>query len=307
MGGERSTVSLEGLMGSRAVMGLARGAGRALSPGAARNVGKRLARIAAGRKDSALVRAIRLNQWVASGMSLTADELDRAAQEVLHNAVVTQYELLRNYRDPKAVLALVDVDPSMEGLLSRAEGTDEGTIVVGTHMGNFDLGNHALGHLGFRAQVLSVPDPGGGYRWQNEQRESAGLELTPVSKDALVAATKRLREGGAVGTGIDRPIEAHKYLPRFFGHPAPVPVTHVRLALKTGAPVFVVSARRREDGIYRLRVSDPLYLESTGDLHADTIAGAERVLALGERDILEDPRQWLMFYPVWPDLLDEVP
>jgi KDO2-lipid IV(A) lauroyltransferase len=270
-------------------------------------IANRIARSAAARKDSELVQAVRANQWMASGRTMDGPELDAAAEEVLLNAARAQYELYRYYRDTDGLLSIVDVHPTMEKMLDRAADPSEGTIVVGPHVGNFDLGLHALGHVGFRAQVLSVPDPGGGYRWQNEQREHAGLELTPMSKSALVTAAERLKSGGAVGTGVDRPVESHKYMPRLFGRPAPLPVAHVRLALMTGAPIYLVAAHLRPNERYDLHASGPIYLEPTGDRMTDTVSGAERVLAHAEDMILEAPRQWLMFYPVWPDVMDDVP
>jgi KDO2-lipid IV(A) lauroyltransferase len=300
-------VRLETLMGSRAAVGLAVGAGRTLPESMALRLAHAIAGAASSRRDSALVRAIRLNQWVISGRTLDGAGLDGMVRAVLDNAARAQYELYRHYRDEEALLALTDVHPSMQRMLEHAASRDEGTIIVGPHVGNFDMSIHALGYRGLRAQVLSLPQPGGGYRWQNEQREHAGLDLTPVSKEALSAAVRRLREGGAVGTGVDRPIDARKYLPRFFGIPAPLPVVHVRLALKTGSPVFVVAAHRQADGRLVLHSSDPIRLEDTGDHMTDTLTGAERVLREAEDHILEAPAQWLMFYPVWPDLEAEVP
>jgi lauroyl/myristoyl acyltransferase len=71
--------------------------------------------------------------------------------------------------------------------------------------------------------------------------------------------------------------------------------------------VWIVAAHLREDGRYFIHARGPIHIEDTGDRLADTIAGAERLLAMAEQEILEAPRQWLMFYPVWPDASDEVP
>ncbi|GAB4277062.1 MAG: hypothetical protein Kow0056_08160 [Coriobacteriia bacterium] len=297
---------LDKVMGSSLAVGLATGAGRVVPPRAARRIGAAMARVAA-RRDSTLARAVRMNQWMASGRTLAGEALDAAVEETLRHAVMAQYHLYHNFGDARAMTAMVEIDDSMAEVLERSHGSPEGTIVVGPHVGNFDFGMHALGHAGFRAQFIGVPDPGGGYRKQYEQRASAGVEVLPMSKKTYARSLETLREGGCVGIGVDRPSPGSKYRPVFFGHPASLPVVHVRLALVTGAPIWVASAILEESGKYRITARGPIVLGGAGDRRRDTLAGAERVLRVAEDVIRSAPKQWLMFYPVWPDLEDEVP
>jgi hypothetical protein len=43
------------------------------------------------------------------------------------------------------------------------------------------------------------------------------------------------------------------------------------------------------------------------DLYTATVENAEKVLSAAEAFILQAPRQWSMFYSVWPEVIDEVP
>ncbi len=289
-------MDFDALAASRIGMGLALRASRALPPAAARVLARRVARRLARDRSSAMVRAVRANQWVVSGRKLEGSALDEAVVEVLHNAGMFLYDLHHLPVDAQhSIGRLVVADEAFERLLAWTR--EMPLVVAGCHLGNFDLVGRALAYAGWRVQVLSVPDPNDAYRAQNELRERAGLEMTPVSLEALKRAARRLAEGGSVVTGLDRPLPEAAERVRFFGEEAPLPLLHVRLAMRAKVPVVVAGAPRGEDGRYRLVISDPI--EMVGN---DPMENAERVLASAERFIAAAPRQWAMPHAVWPHI-----
>jgi KDO2-lipid IV(A) lauroyltransferase len=165
----------------------------------------------------------------------------------------------------------------------------------------------AAGLRGMHALVISIAQPGGGYRLQNNLRRERGLEMTPASMSALKQAVDRLRSGRSVLTGVDRPVPEASYRPRFFGRPAALPLHHIYLALKTGAPVYVFAARQYSDGLYHLGAVGPIEVRPMEDHHAAMLYNGEKVLEAAEGLICQAPQQWSMFYPVWPEALAEVP
>jgi lauroyl/myristoyl acyltransferase len=293
-------VDFQALSNSRLGIGLALAVSRAM-PSA---LGYRLARAGAGRlvanPDAPMVRAIRTNQWMASGRTLHGEALDEAVRETLEMSGGFLYDIYHLPKDPKALLRKLAVTDVLEWFL--AEMPKGPHVVVGVHLGNFDLVGQALGASGWRAQVLSVADPNGGYRWQNEMRARNGLEMTPVTIESLKSAARRLSDGGTVLTGIDRPLPGAELRPRFFGAPASVPVLHVRLAMRASAPVVVISALKREDGLYELQASEPLVMTGSVKNPDDVLGNAERALKVAEELIKRAPRQWGMPHAVWPDL-----
>ncbi len=164
----------------------------------------------------------------------------------------------------------------------------------------------SAGKLGFRALALGLPEIPGGYEWQNELRKSAGIEVVPTTHSTMRLAAQRLREGGIVMTAVDRPIEGSNTKPRFFGRPAPLPVHHVLLALKEDVPIMVATAILQPNGIYDILTSDPIEMRRGSNRRATLIENAEVVLAQVEEFIRLAPPQWSMFYPVWPEALDEL-
>lgn len=173
-------------------------------------------------------------------------------------------------------------------------------------MSNFDFVAQSAGRLGFRALALGLPEIPGGYEWQNELRRSAGIEIVPTTHSTMRLAAQRLREGGIVITAVDRPIQGSKSKPHFFGRPAALPVHHILLALKVDVPIIVATAILRPNGIYDILTSDPIEMRQGSSRRAALVENAEAVLAQTEEFIRLAPHQWSMFYPVWPEALDEL-
>ncbi len=293
-------MDFESLANSRAGIELALGVSRATPP----FIGHAVARLAAHRlaadRDSAMVRAIRGNQWMSSGMTLTGPAPDAAVEETLAMSGRFLYDIYHLPRRPKALLAKVAIDETAERFVrASAEGP---RVIAVVHLSNFDLVARALGLSGWQVQVLSIANPNGGYEAQNEMRTASGLEVTPVSMESLKRASRRLADGGSVLTGIDRPLPGADLRPRFFGRPAPLPVLHVRLAMRAKAPVVVASGILREDGRYALQAFEPIQMEGSVKNEADVLANAERVLRFAEEFITRSPRQWAMPHAVWPDI-----
>jgi len=111
-------------------------------------------------------------------------------------------------------------------------------------------------------------------------------------------------------TGVDRPLstsEDAKYRPRFFGRAAALPVFHIRLALKHNLPIIVVGGARKANGCYSVWASDPIPMQRHSDMVQETVQNAEAVLAVIADYIRQAPEQWAMYYPVWPETLDQAP
>lgn len=287
---------------SRTGMRVALGIARAIPPSVAYPVTRLVADRLAANRESELGRAARVNQFVVSGGALTGAALEAAARRNVREMARTLYDLYHVIGHRETERALVVRDEVYEAFLER-HGRGEPTVWVGVHYGNFDLMGRVLGYEGWNPQVLSVPNPHGGYEWQNEMRETAGFEVTPISLDSLKQAARRLEAGGSILSGLDFPMpEPDKVRPRFFGHPSSLPLLHVRLAMRAGVPVIALTAPRTPDGRYRLAMSEPIVMEGDHNDPEALCANAERCLAPVERWIAELPTLWCMPHVVWPDV-----
>ncbi len=266
-----------------------------------------LANTLVSNRSSPLVQSIRLNQWVVRGENATAEELDQAAREVLLHAGRCVYDLYRNMRHPERLKALAPETPISEELVARSRDKSFGAFVVAPHLSNFDVVLLANAYRGLHAQVLTYAKPTSGYQIQNRIRAETGLDITPVNEASLRKAVRTMREGGFVVTAVDRPSKRRKPELRFFGHPAPLPYGYVRLAMEGGVPILVATAFGKPDGTYGLRVSDPIAIPGHHEDEDAVRENAEKVLGIIEGYIRMAPSQWLMYYPVWPQLFGEVP
>jgi KDO2-lipid IV(A) lauroyltransferase len=259
------------------------------------------------RKDWEMVRAVRCNQWVVHGENLDQAALDETVRENFRNTARSIFDLYHNINNLKIFRQIVDVHPIAEQFVHRPEYADRGLMVVGVHMSNFDFIAQAAGVVGVKAMVLAMPDMNPGYRKQLEMRREKGLNIVPASSGTIKQAIKYLRDGGVVMTGIDRPDESYPYRPKFFGRPAALPIHHIFMALKAQVPILIGSVIWRPDGKYHFLFSEPVEMQPHPDRHQEILQNAETVLHIAEDFIRQDPSQWSMTFPVWPDVMDQVP
>lgn len=282
---------------------------RILSPGVGYPFAHRIADFLSSRPKSALVYAVRANQWLIHQGQLTSAQLDALVVETFRSSARSMYEFWHFFRNPRAVTEMVELDPSMEECLDRAQQAPNGTLLVAPHVSNFDLVGRAIALRGLKLQILSYPRPPAGYRWQNQLRQIPGMMVTPMSIDALRKASETLRAGRIVFTGIDRPlpIQEAKYLPRFFGRPAAMPVFYIRLALKHNLPITVIGVHRGSNGRYKVWATNPIPMRRSSSLMEEIVQNTETVLNAASEIICKAPEQWAMFYPVWPDVMAQPP
>ena len=260
----------------------------------------------ATRRDSKVIQAIRVNQWVVHGTNMEKEALDQAVRETLRNNARSLYDLYYYMQNLKAMQRMILLNPMARGLIERAEFGERGLVVVGLHLSSFDLALQSLYRQRAKAMILTIPDPRGGRRVEYEMRKKIGMNLIPVSVSALRQAIRYLEKGGVVLTGADRPVPDAKDCPRFFGYPAPLPTHYIYLASKARVPVVIMASIQQADGKYHVMNSEPLEMEDYPDNAKGIVRNAERVLGRAEDFIRLAPQQWNMHVPVWPELLGNV-
>lgn len=300
-------MTLQSIINSRLGIGLILAIGKIIPPKLGFILADWAAKKIASSKESLMVRALRANQWIVTGRKLTAEELDLQVLDTFRHIAHVQYDLYHNIDNHQATLKRMVLSPKLISLLnSRVEGA-EGTMILAPHLSNFDLAGRAMALNGYAIQVLSYPQPHGGYQWQNRLRKDIGIDVSPMSTESLRRAKARLNEGGLVISGLERPLPETNYHPKFFGYPAPVPVFYVRLALQTNSAMLIIACVGTPEKDYILECSDLIYLQSYKDPVREIVENAEKVLKAAEPFIRAHPEQWAMSYPVWPFALDQMP
>ena len=264
-------------------------------------IGKRLGQ----NNKNPMVKAIRANQYVIHNKSINEKKLDELPKIVFQSAANCIFDYFYYLSRPEKLQEIVYFSPKAQNAFNRINN-HQATVFVCPHLSNFDLMGYVLALHNFDVQVLSFPQPVSSYKMQNQLRESLGINVTPMTLSAFRQARKRLKNGGSILTGLDRPLpedQLNKYQPTFFGHQANLPVTYIRMAKEAEAPVIVVAATSQPDGRYQLESSDPIWMDSFGELETEIIHNANKVLSEAESLIKRYSEQWAMFYPIWPEFL----
>jgi phosphatidylinositol dimannoside acyltransferase len=230
----------------------------------------------------------------------SAQELDALAERALYHAgrsLVDMYRVSReDLRDGRVALR---VDPQAWAQMHQAIRDGRGMVIAGPHMGSFDLAIQWIAAQDVDLQVLGLAQPNRGVRVTNWLRRRRGVRVNPVDTDALRTSIARLRRGGVVITGVDRPVSLDDEPIPFFDAPARLPTGHIRLAMQTRARLVAATCVLEPDGVYALHLSAPIEPELGGGRAHDIRHNARRVLAFIEDEIRRNPDQWLMFVPAW--------
>ena len=230
---------------------------------------------------------------------------DRTLHKMVHRVIVhagrVYYDFYRAANWPRERLVrAVQVSDRYIDLMKTQSGKGQGVFVLGLHMSAYDLAMVSIAARGFSTQVLSLADPGEGFRVQDRLRASVGIDVTQISPQSLRLAIRRLGEGWVVFTGVDRPVAAEREPVEFFGRPSNLPTGPARLALMSGATVLIARCRSDPGQGYSVDFTGPLEMVRLRDRQEAIRVNARRMAAVLEDYIRARPEQWLMFHPVWP-------
>jgi len=303
----REKINLQSIANSRFGTNAALAIGRGLPFWIGRPLASLAADIIAGQKDSAMLRALRTNLWVSNDFKPTGKELDQMVLATFRKHTRSLWDFYHHLNRPNKVLDMVGFAPEFQEIFENAKNDPQPRLFVTVHTSNFELAGRALALRGLDFQILSFPQPPGGYQIQNRIRQESGIDMTPMSPEAFQKARERLRRGGTVLTGADRPLAQSRHLVNFFGRPSPLPVAYVQLALQTGALIYVVACVSSAGGKYEVMNMPPITPQPHPDRDTELVSNAEQVLHHAEQIIRPRTTDWCMFYPIWPELENEVP
>jgi lauroyl/myristoyl acyltransferase len=293
---------LQDFTSSKPVTQLGISLGRHLPP----RMGYGLARIAASiiaRRKPEVYWTVRANLRQILGPNADDVTLHRMTYQVFFHAGQTYYDFFHVIGQPKGVFAeAVQIPEEILDFVQSEMAHGRGVLMLAAHMSNFDLLGLSIGAQGLPIQMLSLANPRAGFHLLNYLRAKSGFEVTPITPESLRAAIRRLKNGGIVLTGVDRPIQGDRELVEFFGRPAYLPVGPVRLALMTGASVIMGSCYYESNEGYGLKITGPLEMIRTGERRRDLMTNVRRVVDILEQHVRARPEQWMMFHPFWPEL-----
>ena len=171
-------------------------------------------------------------------------------------------------------------------------------LIASAHLGSWELFAEVMARRGHVFSAVVRPLAGAFNEWLVKSRERAGVELI-FQRGALRNMLKAMRRGRAVVQLIDQALPGPEALwVPFFGRPVSTTPAISMAALRSGAPVYVVVAVRKE-GQLEMRVEGPVPMPDLSTRRESLEAHTAALTAIVERQVRANPEQWLWLHRRW--------
>ena len=235
---------------------------------------------------------------VAHVLHLPADHprVRRAARRAFRNYAKYLVDVMRlSTLTADEVAEMVAID-NLE-LLDEARATERGVLLCTVHVGGMDLIAPVLFQFGHEMHVVA-DDTTYGRLYEHLRAIRARHGLTLIGWRSLRGLFRALKAGENLVLFCDGGYRDGDVPVEFLGEPTTFPAGPAALSARSGAPMLPVACSRLANDRFRTR-GLPL-ITAANDSPAETYRATQALAdALGSV-IAEDPGQWYMFRPVWP-------
>lgn len=184
-----------------------------------------------------------------------------------------------------------------EEALAATLARGRGALVLGAHLGNWDVAGAALvrrfGALTTFAEPLR---PERLQRFYTEMRQRHGMRIVPLGSRTRLP-WEVLRDNGILGLLLDRTYGGRQLAVPFGSGELLVPTAGIRLALQAGAGIHPFFPLRREDG-FVVEIGADLAAPAPGETVPDVATVAAAFAAALLAVVRRHPEQWCLLQPV---------
>jgi KDO2-lipid IV(A) lauroyltransferase len=175
-----------------------------------------------------------------------------------------------------------------------------GAIILTAHLGNWEAGAILIRRMGFPISVVALPHQEPKLnRLFDDQRRRNGLDVIPLSADAIHQCLARLRRGDLVGLLGDRTYTKRGGVAvRLVGRDVLLPRGPALLSVRSGAPIIPSFLIREGRWAFRLCFEPPLSCDASGDLPTRVQQLTQAYADVLARYLNRYPDQWLVFEPL---------
>jgi KDO2-lipid IV(A) lauroyltransferase len=225
-------------------------------------------------------------------------EIREIAKQSFQNVGKTLIEFLRfPIYDSQQIKNMVCLEG--EEYLKQAILNDNGVIIVTAHFGNWEFIFHVLAGMTDKLSAVAQRFKNQGLdKLTNKYRIIHGGEIIE-KKLAIKQVLLNLRKGFCVMILSDQNAGDSGIFVDFLGIPASTAKGAVAFAIRTGATILNVFDVRKSDGSHVIQISEPIKIESSGDLQRDVREGVKGITQALEQMIYKYPSQWLWMHNRW--------
>lgn len=183
--------------------------------------------------------------------------------------------------------------------LDKAFTKGKGVIILGAHLGNWELLPVYLVANGYYTNTIARRIYYEKYdEWVRLLRNSTGVNVIFRDESAR-KILEVLKNNELLGIMPDQDIDSVEgVFVNFFGRPAYTPIAPVALAMKMGCPIlpcFII----RENGGHKIIIEDPINLRITDNKQEDIVKNTQAWSAIVESYIRRYPEQWVWMHRRW--------
>ncbi len=242
-------------------------------------------------------RAVMANLRHVLGPSASDDEIRRTARRTFRNFGRSIADFLRFPRLSKKSLSRM-AQGEVLGAVQKELERGKGVILLGAHVGNWELGGAMLSLSNFSLSAVAMPHRNVLIdRFFVKRRMAKGIRVVS-GREATSELLSALRQNGCVGILGDRNVVGRGIKRDFFGAPALVPYGHVTLSLRTGAPIVPSFVIRNRGAHFTLLTEEPILPRKGPGAFEELM---DRCLRVMEKYVRQYPDQWFAFEPIWAD------
>jgi KDO2-lipid IV(A) lauroyltransferase len=235
---------------------------------------------------------------LARPMGLPADDrrVGAAARRAFRNYAKYLVDMMRlGQMSEREATELVRIEDIGVLRIARAEG--KGVLLCTLHVGGMDLIGAALTAEGESLHVVA-DDTTYGRLYDHLEAARARQNMFLIGWRNLRGIFRALRDGENLVLFCDGGYRRGDVPVVLCGEPTTLPVGPATLAAKSGAPMMAVVSRRTRDDRFTAAGLPVIHCASTdpAEIFRATQAVADELSTI----LAEDPGQWYMFRPVWP-------
>ena len=240
-----------------------------------------------------------LHTNLARPMRLAPEDrrVKRAARRAFRNDAKYLVDIMRmSALSDEQAAALVEIE-DIE-VLREARARGKGVLLCTVHVGGMDLVGSALWAHGESLHVVA-DDTTYGRLYDHLAAARARQSIHLIGWRNLRGLFRALRDGENLVLFCDGGYRRGDVPVEFCGEATTFPIGPATLAAKTGAPMLPVTAQRTADD--RFYAGGLPLVECHGTDPAELYRATQAVADALGRVIEDDPGQWYMFRPIWPE------
>ena len=225
-------------------------------------------------------------------------ELKGMARQVSRNFAKYLVDFLRF---SKMDLDYIRSNISVEGLsnIDEALKRGKGVIMLSAHLGNWELGAHTLGKLGYpmNAVVLTHKDKKVNEFFKN-QRNLANCRSIEIGA-GLRGCYAALKKNELLALLGDRNFSSKGIVMEFCGRKALMPRGPSALCVRTGAAIVACYMIKKEGDRYGMIFEKPIYPDEGADEDILIEKIMRKCIFSIENNLKRNPSQWYVFKKFW--------